>query len=297
MGKIVVPLDGSALAEQALGPAEQLVRLFNGRIELIYVVDGVTRGDPEAVERADQAEQYLESVAERFSADLPVQLRIIEGSDPAAEIVRIAGTASDTHIVMSTRGHGTIGRLVFGSVAEAVIRRSRVPVTLIHGKFQSRPGPIRRIIVPLDGSQLAEQALQPASNLAQRADATISLVQVLDLPAGAAYGDFAFAPGMIFDSVEQARDEARSNLDSVAGLLRGNCVRTTWEVRVGGTAQEIARAATTTGADLIVMSTHGRTGLRRIALGSVTHEVVRSGAAPVLVVPTVITTERLERQE
>lgn len=285
MNMIVVPLDGSVRAEQALGPAERLARLLDGHIELVCVVDSVQVTGSAANER------YVEAVAERLSAAVPTRARIVEGSDPAAEIIRSAGAATDTLIVMSTRGYGTIGRLVFGSVADAVVRRARVPVVLVHGESEPRTRPIRRIIVPLDGSKLAEHALPRATELALHADATISLVQVLDLPSGAAYGEFGLAPDMDFDAVEQSRDDARSYLDSVASLLRSNCVRATWEVRVGGTVREIARAATTTGADLIVMSTHGRTGLQRIALGSVTLEVVKSGVTPVLIVPPAIASQ------
>lgn len=289
MSKIVVPLDGSPRSEQALGTAERLARQLDGRIELIRIIDG--DGDLGSAwrERVDQASRYLEAIAGRLALTVPARAQVIEGSDPAEEVIDYAGSSSGTFIVMSTRGFGAIGCLVFGSVADDVVRHAHVPVVLVRGDMPSRPGLLRRMIVPIDGSFLAEQALPQAAELARATDATISLVQAIDLPPETVYADFGPAPGMVFESVERSREDARSYLNEVANQLRRNGIRTTWEVRVGSAATEITRAATTTGAGLIVMSTHGRTGLRRIALGSVTQDVVRNGTTPVMIVPAAST--------
>ncbi|HVX30918.1 MAG TPA: universal stress protein [Nitrolancea sp.] len=285
MNSIVVPLDGSVRSEQALGTAERLARQLDRRLELIRVIDPDKAGSIAWPECVDRTRRYLESIAHRFVHTVPVETHVIEGNDPAAEIIDHVRATGGNYIVMSTRGLGAIGALVFGSVADDVVRHAHVPVVLVRGEAATPAEFIQRLILPLDGSLLAEQALPQAAELARETDATISLVQVIDLPPETVYADFGPPPGMVYESVERAREDARSYLNTMANRLRRNGIRTTWEVRVGAAATEITRAATTTGAGLIVMSTHGRTGLRRIALGSVALEVVRSGTTPVMIVP------------
>src|SRR6185503_1618042 len=144
-------------------------------------------------ERTTQAEQYLDAVANRLAFTVPARTQILEGGDPAEEITRYAGSSSSSFIVMSTRGRGAIGCLVFGSVADDVVRHARVPVVLVHEEESPQPGFIPRMIVPIDGSLLAEQALPQATELARSTDATVSLVQVLDLPSDPVYTDFGNA--------------------------------------------------------------------------------------------------------
>lgn len=283
MTRIVVPLDGSERSEQALVPAERLARLLLAEVELVHVVNGGRGRTLE--ERTAEAKHYLETIADRVPADVTARGLVVEGGDAASDIVRLAGNDADTLIIMSTRGLGAIGALVFGSVANTVVRETEVPVVLVHGEQPAPSGPIQRMLVPLDGSWFAEQAIPLATDLARRSDALISLVQAIDYPSSNPSGDVGLGPGVVYNDLEQTRNRARSYLDTLAGRLRRGDVRTTWEVRVGPAASEIARSAETTGTDLIVMSTHGRSGVRRLAFGSVMLDVVKSGAAPVLVVP------------
>jgi nucleotide-binding universal stress UspA family protein len=144
--------------------------------------------------------------------------------------------------------------------------------------------------VPLDDAQYGESALPVALDLAARTDATVGLLRVCEPFWNSPY--VATAPELVYFNSDQMSeleqsclDDARRYLDVVAETGRAQGVRVVWEVRSGKPADEIIRAAETTGADLIVLSTHGRGGVRRLALGSVTNEVLHRGTTPILALP------------
>lgn len=135
----------------------------------------------------------------------------------------------------------------------------------------------QRILVPLDGSEVAEQALPLAIELAQHDGAILGLVRVV--PAGSTAAENGNRA-----QIEHLRDEARNYLDGVAGTLRARGIRATWEVRIGAPGEEIARAAATTAADIIVMaSSHYVTG--KNAVVSVTDAAIRATNIPVIITP------------
>ena len=282
--RVVVPLDGSELAERALGVAEALAVILTAPIHLLHVVDPAI---PPATRR-DEAKQYLTDVATRFPHDLPVEMQVLEG-DPVEELLHWLNGAERTIVAMSTHGRRGIPRVLFGSVADKVIRSAHVPVAVVRSaRAQSRD--IQHVLVPLDGSTLSASALPVAAMLAHP-HRTIGLVRVVDdtrLRAGAA---LAYAltwsdPELRADGAAHAKEAARSDLVITAARLRNDGYRVSWEVRTGRPSDEIIRTAETTGADLIVMATHGWEGVRRWTFGSVTDEVVRRSQVPVVVVPS-----------
>lgn len=289
--RIIVPLDGSELAEHALPLAESLAQAQGGILELVHILEEPVMLDllPSlAIPNRLAAEQYLRSVAARIDAT-DVRTFTVRGN-PAEELIRATNGDPDTIIVMSTHGRGGLGRVVFGSVADKVVRGAAVPVVLIRDGMPLPRARLATLLVPLDGSMLSEEALPLALELARGTDATISLVRVVDpfwtssfvaeLPE-APY----LSPSQIADVEQQSIADARQYLDLVATDLRARDVRVVWEVRIGRPADEITRAAETMAADLVLLSTHGRGGFRRWALGSVMNEVVHAGQIPVLAIP------------
>jgi nucleotide-binding universal stress UspA family protein len=191
---------------------------------------------------------------------------------------------------MSTHGRGGLGRLVFGSVADKVMRAATVPVVLVRDDGKRSPNGLRNLLVPLDGSELAEAMLPLAVEMARDSGAALHLIRVVEPFWTGQY--VAYAPEAVYLSSEQiaeleaeAQAEARTYLDDTATGLRSQDIRVVWEVRVGKPADEIVRAAQTTDADLILMSSHGRGGLRRWAFGSVANEVLHRGIVPVMIMP------------
>jgi nucleotide-binding universal stress UspA family protein len=293
LATILVPLDGSSLAERALAYATALSVPTAARLVLLRGVVAPSLAEvqvDEAQARAlGDAERYLLDVA----ADLErrtfrVETIVCCAPRPAAAIATEAAAWSADLIVMTSHGRTGPGHWIFGSVAESVVAGSRVPV-LVERASQ----PIQRellltdrplLLVPLDGSAHAEAALQTAVKLAGDLGGELLLVgvetpnDVLDAEADVAVYFNGFEPP---ERVEAAEYLARvaERLARQAPLLE---VRT--QVRRGQPAEEIVAAATDTAAALVVMATHGRTGLDRAVVGSVTGRVLQHGATPLVIV-------------
>jgi nucleotide-binding universal stress UspA family protein len=296
---ILVPLDGSALAESALPHVQTFARLTGAGVTLAQVIEplaslrdladsweftNVYAGHQEAAER--NADAYLGQVAQRLAAaGIPVDTRLVAGT-PAEAIIQ-TGREFDL-IIMATHGRGGLGRWVYGSVTDKVLRGATVPVLLVRARHDGPAAvePPRRILVPLDGSPLAEQALPLASWLAQRAGATLILLQSIGW-AKAAIADYPqfFAAGLGADRLlEQAEENARAYLVQVGRRLEAQGLTVQVETRLDPAAEAILSGALEAQADLIVMNTHGRGGLGRWVYGSVADRVMRQATLPVLLV-------------
>ncbi len=146
----------------------------------------------------------------------------------------------------------------------------------------------QRILVPLDGSPLSEAALPQAEGLARGVGAPLLLVRAVNVPATviAATGSDAgmVAPQLLEDALEGEEDEARDYLSQVAERLKAGGLQAAWEVVEGEPARAIIDTAHREGCDLIVLATHGRSGIPRAVLGSVADQVVRESHLPVLLV-------------
>ncbi|HET7037261.1 MAG TPA: universal stress protein [Thermomicrobiaceae bacterium] len=289
MGRVIVPLDGSSHNEAALPVAESLARALGVPIELVRVVP--ERGPRD---RDDEllacARDYLDVIAGELPPELCAEVIVARG-DPARRLLELAASRAlepPALLVMGTQGRAGIGRAVSGSVADRLARSAPIPVTLVRDPGRGS-SPSQRLLVPLDGSALAERALPMALELARASDATVHLVRVVEPSRrllAATVGAAAYVPPSDSAEIEQEMiDEARAYLDSIARQQRRAGARVAWEVRTGPAAPEILRAAATSGADLVIVSSHGRGGLQRLALGSVADVLVRTGPAPVMVIP------------
>jgi len=299
--KILVPLDGSKLAEMALPHAVALARANLYGITLLRVVPQPVFSNSISWAFAPAANvfegwedevryesEYLEVMATRLrTLGIEVETRLLE-DDPASALVAFAGRHPDAaFIVMSTHGRSGLSRWLLGSVAEKVLHASPVPLLLVRPRENDElPGTIevpsyRSILVPLDGSELSAQALDQAEVLANEFDATITLVSaVSDAPVQT---EIMTPPALPIDWDDEA-DKLRAYLDETPARLVAEGYRVSTHLEFGPAAEAILHVAEQVHADLIVMSTHGRSGLARLWLGSVAMKVVQAASLPVLLV-------------
>jgi nucleotide-binding universal stress UspA family protein len=289
-------LDGSPLAEQALSCAVTLGRglpaeLVLFRAEFVpwrYLESGAMKEGNLLEQIEVEANQYLQGVADQVrQAGLSVQTVVQHGPAPEA-IVDYAEQMDIWLIIMATHGYGGIKRWTHGSVAERVLQAASVPVLMVraqeeHAEDVRQLMLCRRILVPLDGSEMAEHVLSPVTSVAGAVGAEVFLFQVaVDQPASMFGSDWFFLPAE--GEFEEKEREAQAYLERVAGHLREDGIQVFTGTQIGPVAQSIMEYAEANEIDLIAMCTHGRTGLARWALGSVADRVLRAGGVPILLV-------------
>ena len=303
MKTILVPLDGSALAEQVLPHVRLLAPLMSASVQLLHVVSEADRfhllfddvkqygdaGRPLGREREweilrENGEEYLSEQAAKLRADgLEVGAEVLQGIAPEA-IVDAAERSSACLIAMASHGYGGLRRWALGSVTDKVLHATRRPVLVVRGAKKPRPAPaLRKIMLPLDGSPLARKALPLAAELAGATRAELMLFSVaappvIETPESIiAYGEFDQA-------VAEMRGHLVEELGPYAGELEERGVKITPIALSGGVAELIVDEAVVERVDLIVMATHGRSGLRRWALGSVADKVLHASTTPLILV-------------
>jgi nucleotide-binding universal stress UspA family protein len=224
-------------------------------------------------------------VAEELrQAGRTVEVQVANG-DPAQQIVA-AGNEAAT-IVIGSHGRGALDRLIHGSVADAVARAASVPVMVVRaGPPGLQPAVISRLVLPLDGSPLAEEAIPVATELARRLGASLFLVRAVNiaeiLPPAVGMGEAI--PFDAYDETAQELDtEARQYLDTTAGTLREQGLTVETQVLSGPPAAAINEV--TKAGDIVILCSHERSGVMRWLLGSVAEELVHSEDRPVMLVP------------
>jgi nucleotide-binding universal stress UspA family protein len=305
MNTLLIPLDGSERAEQILPYAQPLALLLKARLYLLRVVPEVKdeelfavtiaetyqRGDgPSAVQRerawhswATQrrhAEGYLESLAmmtqsEQIRVDFEVRL-----GDPAEEIVAAAEEQHAALIALATHGYSGLKRWALGSVTDKVVHATNTPVFILRSQEQMHVGEIafKRILVPLDSSNFARQALPLATEIATRSQAEMILLQALTTT-------FKYPEIDLPEEVQRGlHTQAQQELAAVAGELRAYQLPIATAVVAGPAAEAIVEKAAERNVDLIVMATHGYSGIKRWTLGSVADKVLHAATTPLLLV-------------
>jgi nucleotide-binding universal stress UspA family protein len=300
---LLVPLDGSRLAESALPAALALARWLGARVTLLHVLEpgapARVHGEPHLRAR-EEALAYLTAHARWLAAQgVPAEVHVDvagahatpPGADIAASIAAEAAASAADLVVLCTHGSGGLRGLLFGRVAQQVLARGRVPVLLVrpHEAGRARPFPCRRLLVALDGSEVAESALAPAAALARAAGASLLLVWIVPTAATVA-GDRGPAarlmPTAAAALLDDEADQARAYLDRLAAKLRADGLDARPLVERGDPAPALAAVAAREGADLIVMTTHGRSGLAAVWAGSVASRLVAQSPLPVLLFRT-----------
>jgi len=284
MKRLLVPLDGSPLAEAILPVAEEWAKEDGAEVILLRAFLARPRlgaDDSELQVRAvDEGEAYLKANAERLERRGLKRVRWgVWYEEPEAAIVQAVAEYGVDMIAMATHGRSGLSRLVLGSVAEAVVRSARVPVLLIRGQSAWKPWATGKILVPLDGSESAEAIVPVVERLAGPRDLTIVLFKAVDPLASTALSETPTRPDQL---MALRREDAERYLAKVAEALWGKGLRAEFAVRFGRAAETITAFAGREQADLIAMATHGRCGLSRLLLGSVAAGVLKGASVPVL---------------
>ena len=276
--RILVPLDGSLLSERAIEPALLLGRQAGS--EVIFARVPIAEGLLPAVsDRSRQAaHSYLESIRQaNAQPDLTIRTLVANG-DAAGAILDTASAEQADLIVMSTHGYSGISRWVLGSVTEKVLRSAPCPVLAIRALR-----PIRRIMIALDGSPLAECAIAPGLEMAARLKGEVSFLRAVpQAPIDEPLEEHEH--GLNRRLQQELIEEAESYLHARSIQLAPTDMKIKTEVRSGPAANNILEFVETYGTDLIVMATHGRTGLPRWVYGSVTEKVLRGVDCSMLVI-------------
>ncbi|MBI3081252.1 MAG: universal stress protein [candidate division NC10 bacterium] len=284
MKRLLIPLDGSPLAEAILPVAEAWAKEEEAEVILLRAVLArhvLGTDETEAqVQAVTEGEAYLKAVADRLARrGLERVCWVVSRDAPAAAIAQVAAEGGVDMIAMATHGRSGLSRLLLGSVAEAVVRSARVPVLLLRGQSAWKPWATRRILVPLDGSEPSEGILPVVERLAGPRALTIVLFKVIDPLAASPAVETARWPDEL---MALQREGAERYLGKVAEPVRAMGLRVECAVAVGRPAETIAAVAGRERADLIAMATHGRSGFSRLLLGSVAAGVLRSAPVPVL---------------
>ncbi|MFQ5946213.1 MAG: universal stress protein [Anaerolineae bacterium] len=294
-GKVLIPLDGSAFAERVQAHLQPLIVPGETELILLRVVEPLSYSvSPEAFAamggmdealRWDEAKVYLDGVRGEWR-ELGFRTHMeVSGGEVATAIARSAEVHGADLIAITTHGRSGLGRWAYGSVADRVIRSATQPIFLVRGTSEVPPErTIRRILVPLDGSELAEMALEPAKSMAKEMGAEILLVRAVaplsETEVAALYTGWGSA-----DEVYSRRQTAATQyLGRVQRDLKAEGLKGATFVDEGHPAQVIVETEASHEADMVVMSTHGRSGVARWVYGSVADKVLRRAQSPLLLV-------------
>jgi nucleotide-binding universal stress UspA family protein len=251
--KIVVPLDGTAASEKILPHLAELFRVADADIRFIHVSDWTEKG-------LKRGREYLENLGRKTTDQFPFMKTELLHGEPAFEILKYAVTHHADLIAMMTCTRTTMGKLLFGSTAVELMRRCQVPIFLARPTWPARP--IRKILVPLDGSSTSQEILPIVGDLAHGAGAKVALLTVLPNP--------------------ELRAPAGRALKRVAGIIARKGIPVESILASGEAVKEIMSAAQDGEADVIALGTHGRRGSNRFFFGSVAEAVLKVSKVPVL---------------
>lgn len=297
--RVVIPLDGSHFAEHAIPHAIAIARRAGATVELVSVspppfssthVRGV-RILEDADLRAGAAahERYLDDVSRRIREryGMPCSQVVLVGAVFECLVEHVAATKPDL-VVMTTHGGGSSSQSWLGSVTDRMVRDATVPLALVRPSAATDvlgdEPELRRVLVPSDGSPLAEAALAPAMQLAELYGGDVVLLGVVPTPSRLPHSLLLPLLPDVEARVEAAEERLRTHLMACAARVRTAAVPVSVVVvRHHHPATAISEVAAQEQVDLIAMSTHGRGGVRRLLLGSVTDKVLRSGSLPILV--------------
>lgn len=304
--RMLVPLDGSKLAEETFPYAQELAGRLDLDLHFLHVCDPL---------ESPMRQIYLDKMAESVRAQIqkiqattvgktairPIEVRgkVVKGY-PAEEILKYAEENTIDIILMATHGAGGVRRWALGSVAYQVLHSSKIPVWLIRSGLPKEivydQLPHRTILVPLDGSKLAESALPHAEALAKQRGTHVIDILLLSVYAPSIYPAFYYfqtddlptVPSKYADYVQQVidiiKERCEKYLKKIANQLISNGMRVKTEAILGDVSEEIIKYATKNPSQLIVMASHGHSGIDHLAFGSITEKILLNTNAPIFVV-------------
>ena len=286
----LVPLDGSRMAETALPMVERLATIEGASVTLLHVIE---RGAPATVhgdrhlKAVGEANAYLDGIAAGLRAlGIPVAQHTHEV--PQGNVARsIADHAEEENadlIVLCTHGHSRVKELMYGSIAQQVLHYGSAPVLLARPVEDGTAPPFapRTVLVPLDATAAAETALVPARFLAHALHACMHLVMVIRTSDRERRPAATLLPRASQALLDMEAQDALEYLDRLAASLRAPDLQVTTEVRRGDAAAALADEADEPGVGLVVVTTHGRSGLQAVWAASVSAGLLARTTAPVL---------------
>jgi nucleotide-binding universal stress UspA family protein len=294
--RILIPLDGSKTAEKVLPYARFLASQLKPSIELLAVVDIAEIGahipagkarylDTLIEDTVRHSEHYLRGIACTFP-EANAKCTVERGNAEQAIIER-AATSKGTLVTMATHGRSGINRWLLGSITEKVLRGATNPLLLIRATEEAKSdgeATMKSVVVPLDGSELAESVLPTVAELAKKLRLDVVLFRAYNIPYNAYASAEDYAAIDYEDLLTSMREEAVSYLEKkVEAAKKMGVDKVSYVAKEGFAADEIISMGRKTPNNFIAMCTHGRSGVRRWMLGSVTETVVRHSADPVLV--------------
>ena len=293
--EILVPLDGSALAESVLLAASALAKAFGARVKLLHIIEerppDMIHGEPHLTD-GDQAQAYLDEVARRpvFQGQaVEVYVHPTKQGDVAESIVDHAQEFGADLVVLSTHGKGGLRGFLFGRIALRALQRGTTPVLLMNPTSSGVVPPFvcRTILVPLDGTPAHEPALPVASTLARAWKASLHLEIVV--PTRGTLSGHEAATGVLMPSatravLDLAEREAEEYVERLVRTLKADGLSASSHVSRGEPASSLVETAEKVGADLVVMASHAKGAMDAFWSGSLTPKVVEKLRRPVLLV-------------
>jgi nucleotide-binding universal stress UspA family protein len=285
--KILVPLDGSKLAEKSLPYAEKLARKISSQIILISVLLFGSESDEDKYHHLHQF--YIQEMAKTMKEKAIKVKSVIVTGDPAEQIVDYADKKKVDLIIMGTRGRSALKRWILGSVADKVVSATLCPVALITtDDAETGMGGrkiLRKALVILDGTAEGEVVIPYVEELASKLDMEVTLLQLVEQAyeyyAGAQ--DFSHVP-VSKEKMNSIKAKARRHLRKLANLLEGKGITVAAKVMMDNSAETIIKVASKIDADLLAMATRSRPSISRWIFGSVRDEIVKIGDTLVLLV-------------
>ena len=280
--KILVPLDGSDLAELALPYAQELAAAFNSEVVLLHV------SEPAEKEHLHMHQLYMEKVAGQMTKHIEKVSPLVVSGKPAEEIVSYTKKNNIGLIIMASHGRSGIMPWATGGIASKVLHVTGVPVLLIKATKPRRQTAekrlISRILLPLDGSEAGEAVIPHIKELKSRLGAEVTLLEVV--PAGRHIRTVGGLDHILYpeQQVEAFKAEAREYLDKVAKRLQKSKGEVKVEIRVGDVAREIMKFSEENDVSLIAISSHGHSGMTKWVFGSTAQKVIQTSNIPVLAV-------------
>ena len=292
---ILVPLDGSQLAEAGLPAAASLSEKLNAPVTLLHVIE---QNAPEAVHnerhltRPEEAEAYLKDLTRQsFPAGVKTKWHVhgAEVKDVTASIVEHIGEFESGLIIMCAHGRSGIRDMLFGRIAQQVVAKNLTPLLLLQPMTsQRKPFTLRRILLPLDSESVHDDGLPIAKTLAKAYDAELHLLCVIPT-FSTLRGDEAatstILPATTSALLDIKEDHAKEHLQGHLNELIGEGLHTSAEIGRGDPAQTIVNVAERSKTDLIVLSTHRRAGMDAFWARSVAPNVARRTRIPLLLIP------------
>lgn len=290
--RILVPTDFSGAAAQACRAAVTLARQYGAQVHVLRVAAfrKAERHDPLAhVVDSDRVKAELEEaaleaigelLAEADTTDLDIQPVFRSGIAAGPTIVRYAAHHDVDMVVMGTHGRRGLNHLMLGSVAEEVVRSADCPVLTVRARETPAPQAFKRFLLPMDFSEHSEPALCAAHALATDFGASLQLLHVVEPLQNMGISNYSHEIGVKWESSQ--KEAAEEIMKKACDDLGTKAVAHTFKTVSGKPADAIPIVAEEYDGDLIIIPTHGRTGLKRFLMGSVAEKVVRHARCPVL---------------